>query len=118
MTIAERVADLNSMILNGQILEAFEKHYAQEVVMADNFAGDRVGKEENRKYEESFVGSLTAFRGAEVLDVAIDEAAGLSFVKWHFDFTHAQWGDMNYTQVAVQQWKDGKIVHERFIYGN
>ena len=118
MTIAAQVADLNSMILEGRILDAFEKYYAQDVVMADNFTGERVGKDENRRYEENFVNSLTEFRGAKVLDVAVDETNGLAFVKWHFDFTHAQWGDMNYTQVAVQQWKDGQIVNERFIYGN
>jgi len=37
-------------------------------------------------------------------------------VEWHFDYTHKDWGIRNYTQVAVQDWKDGKIVKEKFYY--
>ncbi|MBO6575917.1 MAG: nuclear transport factor 2 family protein [Rhodothermales bacterium] len=116
-SIRESVEELNSMILQGQILEAFDKFYADDVVMADNFTGDRAGFDACRKFEEDFVANLTAFRGAEVQDITVDEDNGLAFVKWHFDYTHKEWGDKNYVQVAVQRWKDGKIVHERFLYG-
>ena len=34
--IKEKVEKLNSMILEGQILEAFDQYYADEVVMQDN----------------------------------------------------------------------------------
>jgi len=115
-SLRERVETLNRMILEGKILDAFDRFYAENVVMADNFTGDRVGFDTCRKFEEDFVSNLTAFRGAEVLDLAVDEANGLAFVKWHFDYSHREWGDRAYNQVAVQLWKGGKIVHERFIY--
>lgn len=117
-SVAQSVEELNNMILQGQILDAFDRFYAPSVVMADNFNGDRVGFDACREFEVDFVNSLTAFRGAEVRHVQIDEENGLAFVKWHFDYTHKEWGDKNYVQVAVQRWKDGKIVHERFLYGN
>lgn len=116
-TIAQSVEDLNNMILQGQILDAFDKYYAENVVMADNFNGDRAGFDACRQFEVDFVNNLTAFRGAEVQEVTIDENAGLAFVKWHFDYSHKEWGDMDYVQVAVQRWENGKIVHERFLYG-
>ncbi|MFT5143369.1 MAG: hypothetical protein ACI80V_002301 [Rhodothermales bacterium] len=118
ITIADNVSNLNDMIRAGQILDAFDKFYAQNVVMADNFTGDRVGFDAARAFEVSFVENLTEFRGAEVLEVAVDENAGLAFVKWHFDYTHKEWGVMDYVQVSVQKWENGKIVHERFIYGS
>ena len=74
----------------------------------------REGKEANRAYEEAFVNGLTAFRGAEVKSVAVDEANNKAFVEWHFDFTHADYGDQKYDQVAVQTWEDGQIVDEKF----
>ncbi len=116
-TIAQSVEDLNSMILQGQILDGFDKYYAENVVMADNFNDDRKGFDACRVFEVDFVNNLTAFRGAEVQEVRIDENAGLAFVKWHFDYSHKEWGDMDYVQVAVQRWENGKIVHERFLYG-
>ena len=115
-SIESSVNELNDMILQGQILPAFDKFYAPNVVMADNFTGDRVGFDACRAFEESFVSNLQEFRGAKVLNVLVDEDAGLAFVKWHFDYTHAEWGVMDYVQVAVQRWEDGKIIHERFIY--
>ena len=114
--IKEKVEKLNSMILEGQILEAFDQYYADEVVMQDNDTDPRIGKETCRKFEEDFVNNLTAFRGAEVKNVMISEDAGVSVVEWDFDYSHKEWGDRNYTQMAVQRWKDGKIVSEKFIY--
>ena len=38
------------------------------------------------------------------------------FVVWRLDIDHAEWGTMNMTQVAIQEWKDGHIVREKFVY--
>jgi len=108
------VDQLNQMILEGKILEAFEKFYADDVVMQDNDYPVRVGKDVNRQYEEAFVNGLTAFRGAKVHNVIISD--GIAVVEWWMDFTHKDYGDRNYRQVAVQRWKNGKIVEEKFYY--
>ena len=113
-SIREKVEDLNARILQGDILGAFEDYYADDVVMIDAGQPPREGKDINRKYEEVFVNGLTEFRGAEVKSVGIDEEAGKALVEWHFDFTHSDFGDQKYDQVAVQTWKDGQIAEERF----
>jgi hypothetical protein len=84
--------------------------------MQDNDYPQRVGKDENRKFEESFVSSLTEFRGARVENVIISD--GIAVVEWWFDYTHKEYGVRNYKQTAVQRWKDGKIVEEKFYYNN
>ncbi|HIG74018.1 MAG TPA: nuclear transport factor 2 family protein [Bacteroidetes bacterium] len=114
MSLREQVDDLNNRILQGDILGAFEDYYADDVVMIDAGQPPREGKDANRVYEEAFVGGLTEFRGAEVKAVGIDESAGKALVEWHFDFSHKDYGDQTYDQVAVQTWKDGQIVEERF----
>lgn len=115
-TLTELVDELNQMILEGKILEAFDKFYADDVVMQDNDYPQRVGKPTNRQYEEDFVNGLTAFRGAKVLNTIISD--GIAVVEWWMDFTHKDYGDRNYTQVAVQRWKNGQIVEEKFYYNN
>ncbi|MEM1125122.1 MAG: nuclear transport factor 2 family protein [Bacteroidota bacterium] len=115
-TIREHVDELNNMILQGQILEAFDKFYAPGVVMADMFTGNREGFDHCRQFEVDFVNNLTEFRGAEVKNVEVDEENGLAFVHWAMDYTHKEWGVRDYEQVAVQRWEDGQIVHERFLY--
>ncbi|WP_412068023.1 nuclear transport factor 2 family protein [Rubrivirga sp. IMCC43871] len=112
--LRSKVDDLNTRILNGDILGAFEDYYADDIVMIDAGQPPREGKEINRQYEEVFVNGLTEFRGAKVKAVAVDEDKGKALVEWHFDFTHADFGSQTYDQVAVQTWEDGQIVEERF----
>jgi len=114
--IHEKLNEINNLVLSGKMLEAFEKHYHDDVVMQENAGAPTVGKDANRERELEFLGSITDFRGAKVLDVAIGD--NVSFVKWEYDYTHKEWGDRNYVQVSVQHWEDGKIIREQFFYGN
>lgn len=115
-SIKENVDKLNNMILEGKILDAFDEFYGDDVIMEDNYQIKRSGKSTCREYEENFVNNLTDFRGAKVKNVLVSEEAGVATVEWDFDFTHKDWGTRNYTQVAVQQWENGKIIREQFLY--
>lgn len=110
------VDQLNQMILEGKILEAFDKFYADDVVMQDNNYPQREGKVVNRQYEEAFVSGLTEFRGAKVISTLVSD--DLAVTEWWFDYTHKDYGVRNYRQLAVQRWKNGKIVEEKFYYNN
>jgi hypothetical protein len=116
MNLKELVEGLNSMILKGQIMEAFDKYYHDEIIMQENEQTPTIGKAENRKREEQFLVNLVEFRKAEVKAIAIGN--NVTMVEWFFDYTHKEWGKKTYHQVAVQRWKDDKIIHERFYYGN
>lgn len=115
-TLKERIEDLNNMILGGDILGAFDKYYGEEIVQQDNDTEPRTGFKACRAFEESFVANLTEFRGAKVRNVMVSEDAGVAAIEWDFDYTHKEWGVRTYTQVAIQRWKDGKIVSEKFVY--
>lgn len=115
-TLLEKISELNDLILQGKAMEAFEKYYHPEVVMQENENPPTIGKAENRKREEEFYSSVTDFRGAKPLKVTIGE--GVSMVEWQYDYTHKEWGVRNYTQVSVQEWKDGLIIKEKFYYNS
>lgn len=115
-TLLENISRVNDMVLQGKALEAFEQFYHQDVVMQENENPAVIGKDANRKREEEFFGAITEFRGAKVLKVAIGEN-NTTMVEWHMDYTHKDWGVKNYSQIAVQEWKDGKIINEKFYYG-
>ena len=113
--IKSSVEDLNNMILQGKAMDAFEKYYADDVVMQENNNPPTIGKDANRDRELAFFGGITAFRGAQIHNVAFGD--NVSMVVSSMDYSHKEYGDRNYTQVAVQHWKDGKIVKEQFFYG-
>lgn len=107
---------LNDLVLQGKVMDAFETFYHDDVVMQENNLPPTVSKEANRQRELAFLDNITEFRGAEVKTLGI--AGDLSYVVWQYDYTHKEWGVRNYSQVSVQQWKDGKIIKEVFIYNN
>ncbi|NJM25493.1 MAG: ester cyclase [Bacteroidia bacterium] len=114
-TIYEKINDLNDLVLQGRPLDAFEKYYHNDVVMQENEMTPTIGKDANRERELAFFASLVEFRKARVLKVSVGE--NVSMVEWHYDYTHKDWGVRNYTQVSVQEWADGKIIREKFYYG-
>lgn len=114
--LLEKIADLNDLILQGKMMEAFEKYYHEAVVMQENENPPTIGKDANREREEAFMSSVTEFRGASPLKVAVGE--NVTMVQWHYDYTHSEWGVRNYVQISVQEWKNGKIIKEQFFYGN
>lgn len=116
MSLKDKVNDLNTMVLQGQILEAFDTYYADDVVMQENDQEPRAGKAANRAYEEQFVNGLTEFRDAEIKAQAVNEEDGVAATQWYMDFTHSAYGDVEREQVSVQHWEDGKVVRERFFY--
>jgi ketosteroid isomerase-like protein len=104
--------ELNQMILSGQALDAFDKYYADDVVMQEGGEEPRRGKAANRAYEEQFFGAIAEFHGAQLLASAA--TGDHSYSEWVFDMTFKDGTRVTNTQVAAREWKDGQIVKERF----
>ena len=114
-TTEQKIKELNELVLNGKLMEAFDKFYHDDVQMQENGNAPTIGKNANRKRELEFLDNVTEFRNASVEGVVANE--NLSFVIWQYDYTHKEWGVRNYRQVSVQHWQDGKIIKEQFFYG-
>lgn len=102
-------------ILAGKILETFDAYYADDVVMSENKKDERVGKAKNREYELQFLSNIQEFHGAKVGRVLVD--GDHAAVEWTFDVTFKDGNRVVMEQVALQTWKDGKIVREDFYHG-
>ena len=110
----KRDKKLNEMILQGKILQAFDKYYADDIVMEEEDKR-REGKEANRKYEEQFVNSLEEFHSAEIKARGVDEDNRVTFSEWENEMTLEGVGRVEQKQVAVRTWNDeGQITHEKF----
>ena len=115
VAIESSLRELNLLVQSGRLLDAFEKFYHEDVAMQENANAPVTGKDANRQREIEFLSNVEEFRNASVEGLAVGE--NISFVKWTYDYTHKQWGVRNYTQVSVQTWREGKIIHEQFFYG-
>jgi ketosteroid isomerase-like protein len=112
--ISRQEAELNQMILAGQVMEAFEKFYAEDTVMQENTDPPCVGKAANRERELAFFASVQEFHGMTLGAVAV--ADDVSFSEWVADVTFKGGGRVVMTQVARRKWRNGQIVDERFYY--
>lgn len=115
MTYKERAQDIYSKLGQGQLLEAFDQYYAENVVMTEP-RGTREGKATCRDYEVQFLNNIQEFHNLEVKSITSDEDAKVTTVESAMDVTFKDGNRMNMEQVAVQRWDGDHIVHERFYY--
>jgi ketosteroid isomerase-like protein len=115
VSIQTQVQAVLDGILAGKLLETFDAYYADNVVMSENRKDERVGKAANREYEEKFVGNVQKFHGAQVGRTIVD--GDHAAVEWTFDLTFKDGNRVKMQQVAVQTWKNGKIIREDFYHG-
>ena len=115
-TLQARVNDLVGYIRAGRILEAMREFYADDVRMQENNKPPVVGLEANYAREEQFVNYVKQWKSLEVGAVAVDAQRGKTTVQSSFEFDAVDGTTHRYDQVAVQTWRDGRIVHEKFYY--
>ena len=113
MSIKPQVLDLISLVEQGQMLEAMNRYYAENVAMQENVSPPSVGFAENYAREEAFYGSLQALNFNLVSVVVEGDRA---VINWVFDYTTADGTSYRMDEIAIQTWRDGKIVHERYVY--
>lgn len=100
----------------GRILEAFEQFYSDDVSMQENNNPPTVGKAANRKREQDFLAYVKAWKRFNIRAVGIDEQRQVALIQSDFEFDAVDGKTVKYDQVSVQQWRDGRIVHEKFYY--
>lgn len=107
-------SDLNAMIMKGAILEAFEKHYAENVVMQENSAPPCAGKAANRIREQAFVDSVQQVHAITLLASVVGD--GVSLSEWLLDLTFKGGARAQLAQATVRRWNNNQVVSERFYY--
>ena len=113
-TLIEKISDLNDMVIQGKVLEAFDMFYHDEVCIQVNANETIEGKRQNRTVKEQFLNSILEWHSANPMKVSIGE--GITMVEWLYNFNHKIEGDTRQMHVAVQEWKDGKIIKEKLYY--
>lgn len=114
--IASRVRSLLGYIQQGRIIDAMYEFYAPDVRMQENNNPPTVGLEANVERERKFVASVRQWKRFEVPSVGVDAGGGKAFVQTELEFEGVDGKTYRTDQVAVQTWRDGKIVHEKFYY--
>jgi ketosteroid isomerase-like protein len=105
-----------ALVEGGRSLEAIDRFYADDVELRENYAAPRVGKAREREREARNLAALAEPLRVAARAVTCDPGAGVSMVEWHIELTLRGQRPQKLEEVAVQRWRDGKIVSERFFY--
>ncbi len=118
MSLREKVGEVIEHIRGGKIVEAVERYYDDDVSMRENGGTPTVGKAANIEREKQFLSQVKDWHGFTAHSVGIDgdEGDGTALIECSLEFTNTEDKRVTMEQVAVQRWKDGKIVSERFYY--
>ena len=112
--IRGRLEDLHDYIRQGRIIDAMNEFYADDVVMEDPGHGKTAGLQANIEREEQFLKSVKEFRGFEVTRLGTGD--DVSFYENVMDWVSTDGTEIHLEQLVVADWRDGKIVRERFYY--
>ena len=114
MTYLNKITDIYNDIAQGKALDAFEKYYAEDVVMILEDGTEVEGKDTNRDRENEFFDSVEAFNGMEITSITSNEDDATTAVECVMDVTFKGGNRMKLEQVAVQHWEEDLIKKERF----
>jgi SnoaL-like polyketide cyclase. len=109
----DTVKEFNSLVQQFKFVEAVDRFYDQDIISTDNSGEPTKGMENFRKAVENFV-SNSVIEKLELLSTIVEE--NLSVAHWHYIFTHKKFGKLDYKQISVQRWKNGKIIQEHHFY--
>ena len=116
MSVLQLEQDLQQMAGGGQLLEAFDKFYADEVVMHEGNGDVFEGKAANRKRQEQFLAMIKEVHGGGIGALTANEETGQTATETWIDVTFMDGNRIKMEQVSVKQWKNNLVVHERFYY--
>ncbi len=108
-----RIDDLLGYLRTGRMLDALQEFYADNVTMEEPGQSTH-GLAAIIEREKKWLSSIKELRSFQVPHQAAGPNTAMyeSSIEW----TDSDGKDRHMEQVAVQTWKNGKIVHERFYY--
>ena len=116
MTYLEKAKDIYNLIGQGKLMDAFEKYYAEDVVMQELGDAPRVGKTFNRQFEQNFLASIKEMHGGGLISIASNEDDKKVFIENWMDMTYQNGVRVNLRQVCVQTWEGDFIVREEYYH--
>lgn len=117
MSLKEKAIKVQQMIVNGEGMSALDEYYHDNIQVYEMPTGEhRNGKEEQRKAMQEWADGIEEFHGSGYGAVTSDEEKNTTCAELWMDVTFKDGNRTKMEEVAVQKWKDGKIIEEKFYY--
>lgn len=123
MNLRQRVQELLEFLAtNPSPEQVYEKFYAEDVVVQENLQPPRFGRSLSIERQQRMNANLKEVHefkiGAVLVDGFTDAQPldGRSVIEAHIDLSTQDGYRIRIEELAMQTWKDGLIIQERFFY--
>lgn len=112
--IKEGLKDLKELLGKGQFLEAMEKYLADDVVLQEANEVPKRGKDVSIQAEKELLANVSEFIRYDIKNESI--SGDISYYEAIMEFKTKDGQHHMFEQVNRTQWKDGKIINERYYH--
>jgi hypothetical protein len=100
--------------VDNRLIEALKEFYHDDVVMQENNLPPRVGLAASIDRQHAAIAMTADIHEVKAVSILIDgdDAA----IEWHAEWTLASGQRVRIEEIALQRWKNDRIIHERFFY--
>ncbi|MEP5295359.1 MAG: hypothetical protein ABJP90_16225 [Paracoccaceae bacterium] len=110
--LAELETAVNGLTKEGKILDSIEQYYAEGCTFTESDGSSRNSKAEQTEFLGGFFSSLTSFDGATLHGEATGDDFSAS--EWTFNMTGGDGEKIEWNEVLVRTWADGKVSSEKY----
>jgi ketosteroid isomerase-like protein len=114
MATLDHVKELIALAKEGKFLEAIQRFYAEDATMQENLDPPRVGLAALLENERNVLVRVPDIHVERVESFMVD--GDRAAINWVFAYTDPKGRKFRLDEVACQEWRNGKIVRERFYY--
>jgi len=111
MSVALIDSKLNDVVAQGKMLEALAEFYDEDCTFQEGNDTPRVGRQTQHDHLSNFFATLKGFNGATLHSRGVSDDTTLT--EWTFDMDGPD-GRIVWNEILRRQWRDGKVVSERF----
>jgi hypothetical protein len=112
-TLQKQVHDFNSLIEHLRFEEA-HNYYSDDIINVENEETPNIGLFAKIGKGKAFSENFTDISAQQKNSIISDD---MSVTEWNYKFTNKHTGEkVDFNQLSLQRWKDGKIIHERHHY--
>lgn len=112
----DQLKKLDKLIARGEIMNAFEKYFAEDVTTHSDAGDESVGKAQKREFLQGFFGNMHDTNRITLHGNIID--GDTSYSSFTFEFTNLQGENLVWNEIIQRKWKDNLVVDEYYSQQN
>ncbi len=113
-TLLQNVQALDQMVVDGKILDAVEKYFAENVITTEGNGEPSKGKAAKIAGLKAFFAEIATVNSIKLHAQGVDETGMVTFSEFTFDLQKADGSRILWNEILRRKWAAGQVTDERY----